>query len=85
MNKINYTYTHIPPNIVIYLFISKKATLYIIYTIYTHFVTLYIYIGKWGNLTRMPGLHPYSSFLKDIRVAFYCGQPKAHLCNNHAV
>ncbi len=20
-----------------------------------------------------------------IRVAFYCGQPKAHLCNNHAV
>jgi len=21
----------------------------------------------------------------DFRVAFYCGQPKAHLCNNHAV
>ncbi len=20
-----------------------------------------------------------------FRVAFYCGQPKAHLCNNHAV
>ncbi len=22
---------------------------------------------------------------KNLRVAFYCGQPKAHLCNNHAV
>ncbi len=20
-----------------------------------------------------------------FRVAFYCGQPKAHMCNNHAV
>ncbi len=23
--------------------------------------------------------------IADFRVAFYCGQPKAHLCNNHAV
>ncbi len=34
--------------------------------------------------------HIYSASLYDqnhvhFRVAFYCGQPKAHLCNNHAV
>ncbi len=31
-----------------------------------------------------PGLPQYSK-TAHFRVAFYCGQPKAHLCNNHAV
>ncbi len=25
-----------------------------------------------------------NNLINSIRVAFYCGQPKAHLCNNHA-
>ncbi len=28
---------------------------------------------------------PQYSQTAHFRVAFYCGQPKAHLCNNHAV
>ncbi len=31
-----------------------------------------------------PGPLQYSK-TANFRVAFYCGQPKAHLCNNHAV
>ncbi len=31
-----------------------------------------------------PGHTQYSK-TANFRVAFYCGQPKAHLCNNHAV
>ncbi len=30
-------------------------------------------------------LDPQYSKTAHVRVAFYCGQPKAHLCNNHAV
>ncbi len=26
-----------------------------------------------------------NNLINSIRVAFYCGQPKGHLCNNHAV
>ncbi len=33
---------------------------------------------------RTPGPPQYSK-TAHFRVAFYCGQPKAHLCNNHAV
>ncbi len=28
---------------------------------------------------------PQYSNTAHFRVAFYCGQPKAHMCNNHAV
>ncbi len=31
------------------------------------------------------GHPPQYSKTAHFRVAFYCGQPKAHLCNNHAV
>ncbi len=31
------------------------------------------------------GLHPQYSKTANFRVVFYCGQLKAHLCNNHAV
>ncbi len=31
------------------------------------------------------GTPPQYSKTAHFRVAFYCGQPKAHLCNNHAV
>ncbi len=30
-------------------------------------------------------LDPQYSKTAHVRVSFYCGQPKAHLCNNHAV
>ncbi len=32
-----------------------------------------------------PPRPPQYSKTAHFRVAFYCGQPKAHLCNNHAV
>ncbi len=32
-----------------------------------------------------PPRHPQYSKTANFKVAFYCGQPKAHLCNNHAV
>ncbi len=32
-----------------------------------------------------PGPPPQYSKTAHFRVAFYCGQPKSHLCNNHAV
>ncbi len=49
--------------------------------------------GKWWShqiLTSFrtpsdPPPHPQYSKTAHFRVAFYCGQPKAHLCNNHAV
>ncbi len=46
--------------------------------------------GKWWShqiLTgfRTPPDPPQYSKTAHFRVAFYCGQPKAHLCNNHAV
>ncbi len=46
--------------------------------------------GKWWShqiLTgfRTPPGPPQYSKTAHFRVAFYCGQPKAHLCNNHAV
>ncbi len=34
--------------------------------------------------TPPPGPPQYSK-TAHFRVAFYCGQPKGHLCNNHAV
>ena len=33
----------------------------------------------------VPPWTPQYSKTAHFRVAFYCGQPKAHLCNNHAV
>ncbi len=46
--------------------------------------------GKWWShqiLTdfQTPPDPPQCSKTAHFRVAFYCGQPKAHLCNNHAV
>ncbi len=46
--------------------------------------------GKWWShqiLTgfRTPPDPPQYSKTAHFRVAFYCGQPKTHLCNNHAV
>ncbi len=47
--------------------------------------------GKWWShkiLTDFrthPAEPPQYSKAAHFRVAFYCGQPKVHLCNNHAV
>ncbi len=42
-------------------------------------------VGLWyGQAYIMDHKHKYSK-TAHFRVAFYCGQPKAHLCNNHAV
>ncbi len=50
--------------------------------------------GKWWSLQILTGFRtspdpppppPQYSKTAHFRVAFYCGQPKAHLCNNHAV
>ncbi len=38
-------------------------------------------VEKWTFNSRATALEETAHF----RVAFYCGQPKAHLCNNHAV
>ncbi len=45
--------------------------------------------GKWWSHQRLTGfqtpLDPQYSKTAHFRVAVYCGQPKAHMCNNHAV
>ncbi len=42
--------------------------------------------GKWWSHQILIGFRtPQYSKTAHFRVAFYCGQPKAHLCNNHAV
>ncbi len=43
--------------------------------------------GKWWSHQILTGFRtpPQYSKTAHFRVAFYCGQPKAHLCNNHAV
>ncbi len=43
--------------------------------------------GKWWSHPPFSDLLPPPHYSKTahFRVAFYCGQPKAHLCNNHAV
>ncbi len=35
--------------------------------------------------TREEHYAKYTEQNAHFRVAFYCGQPKAHMCNNHAV
>ncbi len=47
--------------------------------------------GKWWSHHILAGFRtppspqtPQYSKTAHFRVAFYCGQPKAHLCNNHA-
>ncbi len=42
--------------------------------------------GKWWSHQILTGFWtPQYSKTADFKVAFYCGQPKAHLCNNHTV
>ncbi len=41
--------------------------------------------GKWRSDTDWFSDPPQYSKTAQFRVAFYCGQPKTHLCNNHAV
>ncbi len=42
--------------------------------------------GKWWSHPILAGFRtPPNTVKPHFRVAFYCGQPKAHLCNNHAV
>ncbi len=42
--------------------------------------------GKWWSHQILIGFRiPQYSKTAHFRVAFYCGQPKAHLCNNYAV
>ncbi len=42
--------------------------------------------GKWWSHQILTVFWtPQYSKTAHFRVAFYCGQPKAHLCNNHAV
>ncbi len=45
--------------------------------------------GKWWSHQILTGFRtpppPQYSKTAHFRVAFYCGQPKTHLCNNHAV
>ncbi len=42
--------------------------------------------GKWRLHQILPGFRtPQSSKIANFRVAFYCGQPEAHLYSNHAV
>ncbi len=45
--------------------------------------------SQHANYTLPQNCHICDIVLSDktvhFRVAFYCGQPKAHLCNNHAV
>ncbi len=43
--------------------------------------------GKWWSHQILTGFRTPSQYSKTayFRVAFYCGQPRAHLCNNHAV
>ncbi len=44
--------------------------------------------GKWWSHQILTGFWtppPHTKKLQHFRVVFYCGQPKAHLYNNHAV
>ncbi len=48
----------------------------------------YVKVNESSNIAQPGsggGHYPQYSKTVHFRVAFYCGQPKAHLCNNHAV
>ncbi len=41
--------------------------------------------GKWWSHQILTGFRTRSGPPHTVKLAFYCGQPKAHLCNNRAV